>query len=76
MIRIDGLRFHYGDGGFHLDLPALHVERGRKIALIGPSGAGKTTLINLIAGILTPDVGKVRVDGVDLGSRSDRCWCV
>ncbi len=71
MIRIEGLRFHYGDGGFRLDIPELHIDRGRKVALIGPSGAGKTTLINLIAGILTPDTGRVRVDGVELGSRSD-----
>ncbi len=71
MIRIEGLRFHYGDGGFRLDIPDLHVGRGRKTALIGPSGAGKTTLINLIAGILKPDHGLVRVDDVDLGSRSD-----
>ncbi len=71
MIRIKGLRFHFGDGGFRLDIPALHIDRGRKTALIGPSGAGKTTLINLIAGILTPEAGRVRVDDVDLGGRSD-----
>lgn len=71
MIHIQGLRFHYGDGGFHLDIPELRIDRGRKVVLIGPSGAGKTTLVNLIAGILTPDAGSVRVDGVDFGSRSD-----
>ena len=38
----------------------------RLIALIGPSGAGKTSLLNMIAGLLTPDAGHIRIDGETL----------
>ncbi len=72
MIDLDGLRFCYGNGGFRLELPALHITRGEKVAIVGPSGAGKTTLIYLISGILAPQAGAIRVDGVDLTGKTDR----
>lgn len=56
-------------GGEHLpvlDIPSLHVTAGSRWALVGPSGTGKTTLLHLVAGILTPTAGRVRVAGADL----------
>ena len=52
-------------------VPVLHditfdVHAGDFIALMGPSGSGKCTLLNLIAGIDKPDAGALRVDGVDI----------
>ena len=41
----------------------LQVERGEFIAIVGFSGAGKTTLVNLLAGLVLPDKGEVRMDG-------------
>lgn len=41
---------------------SLNLEKGRSIALIGKSGAGKTTLVDVVLGLLTPDSGDIRVD--------------
>ncbi|MGE5408947.1 MAG: ABC transporter ATP-binding protein [Syntrophothermus sp.] len=45
----------------------LEVEAGRTVALVGPSGAGKTSLVALIARLYDPDEGTVLVDGADVG---------
>ncbi len=55
-----------GGESFRLTVDELAVEPGRAVACIGPSGCGKTTLLHLVAGILAPDRGSVRVDGVEL----------
>lgn len=49
-----------------LDIPHFSLEQGAQAALIGHSGGGKTTLLNVIAGITSPDAGQVVVDGIDL----------
>nr|WP_220498058.1 ABC transporter ATP-binding protein [Rhodopirellula sp. JC639] len=60
-----------------LDIPELTIDAGEQMALIGQSGGGKTTLLHLIAGLLTPDSGSVRVAGIELTKLSeqgrDRC---
>ena len=71
MIRIDGLRFRYGEGDFQLRIPELIVESGTTTAFIGPSGSGKTTLLNLIAGIIRPETGRVETRNVEVSALSD-----
>lgn len=44
----------------------LHIKKGEKVFLCGPSGAGKTTLMYTLAGLETPQKGKVEIDGVDI----------
>lgn len=66
MIEIRNLDFHYPDDGFRLSIPELTVSSCEKVAVIGPSGTGKTTLLNLIAGILIPDSGIVNVARVEV----------
>jgi putative ABC transport system ATP-binding protein len=56
---------------FELKVPALSVGRGERVAVVGPSGAGKTTLIELLAGLQVPTAGQVVVDGVELSSTPD-----
>jgi putative ABC transport system ATP-binding protein len=52
----------------HVD---VQVHRGEFVALVGPSGSGKTTLLALLAGLLRPDGGAVRIDGNDMWAMSD-----
>ncbi len=66
MIEIRDLLFEYPNREFRLEIPRLSVRPGEKIALIGPSGTGKTTMLNLVAGILTPSKGSIRIDGLEL----------
>ena len=71
MIAIEQLTFHYRDSDFTLRVPQLSVADGQKVALVGPSGSGKTTLLHLIAGILLPDEGTIRVGETQPGRLSD-----
>ena len=51
---------------------SLSIETGELLALIGPNGAGKTTCFNLINGQLSPDAGRVALDGQDLTGLTPR----
>jgi ATP-binding cassette, subfamily C, bacterial CydC len=65
-IRMRGVRARYGDGHWVLDGADLELRPGRTVALTGPSGAGKTTLANLLVRFRDPDAGSVELDGADL----------
>ncbi|PVC98507.1 ABC transporter ATP-binding protein [Streptomyces sp. CS014] len=58
-VRLRGVSFHYADGPGVLDGIDLDIPAGRHIAVVGPSGAGKTTLASVIAGVHRPDDGTV-----------------
>lgn len=49
----------------------LRVGRGEMVALLGPDGAGKTTAMRLMAGVIRPDSGTVRLAGIDLGTDTE-----
>lgn len=66
-IQIDGLTKRYA-GVTALDGVSFGVDRGELFGLIGPDGAGKTTLFRLLATLIDPDAGGARVDGYDTGS--------
>lgn len=72
MIHIKELEFAYAGSEFRLAIPALSIASPECVAIIGPSGTGKSTLLKLVAGILTAKSGSVSVDGVDLGTLSDQ----
>src|SRR5512140_1454917 len=55
-----------------LDEISAEIPSGTVTGLVGPDGAGKTTLIRILAGLLLPSAGRVRVLGVDLSSPEQR----
>ena len=65
-IVVEGLGFAYGDGTEVLHGIDLSIEPGERLALVGPTGAGKSTLAKLIARFYDPTVGRVSIGGVDL----------
>ncbi|MFF2203617.1 ABC transporter ATP-binding protein [Streptomyces sp. NPDC058145] len=67
-IDVRGVRYAYERGGEVLRGVDLTVRPGERLAVVGPSGAGKTTLSRLLAGIDTPGAGSVTVGGVPIAS--------
>jgi ATP-binding cassette subfamily B protein len=65
-LRLEDVRFSYGDGVPSLTGLNLGVPAGRSIALVGPSGCGKSTVLGLMLRFRDPDGGRVTLDGVDL----------
>lgn len=65
MLRVEGVVVRFGERTV-LDGVDLAVGDGEIVAVQGPSGGGKTTLLRVIAGLLRPDAGRVSWDGVDL----------
>lgn len=63
---------HGFDGANVLDDVSLSVERGETLAIIGPSGTGKTTLLRLLSLFDRPDTGTVELDGRDVWTLSER----
>ena len=75
VLQVDELKKSYlsPDGGLQLviDVPRFVMDEGEQVALQGASGSGKTTFLNLIAGILQADSGQIEVAGIDFTARSE-----
>jgi ATP-binding cassette subfamily B protein len=65
-LDFDDVNFHYGEGATILPDFNLHIPAGQTIALVGTTGAGKSTLAKLIARFYDPSAGSVKLDGIDL----------
>ncbi len=75
LIEVDGVFKFYRYGRARTTvLQDVHLSfgKGELVAIVGPSGAGKTTLVHIIGGLITPDQGEVRVAGRKLSRRSDK----
>ncbi|MGW7225750.1 thiol reductant ABC exporter subunit CydD [Streptomyces cyaneofuscatus] len=65
---------HEGRTDPSLDAASLTVEPGETVALVGPSGVGKSTLLNVVLGFAVPDEGHVRIGGRDLAELDPERW--
>jgi len=64
-ILFDNVSFNYGEHEVLKDVN-LKVEKGMMLAIVGPSGTGKSTLVDLIPRFYDPKIGKILIDGVDI----------
>jgi subfamily B ATP-binding cassette protein MsbA len=65
-VRLQDVSFAYDDGGAILESVTLEARRGEMVALVGPSGGGKSTVLSLIPRFYDATGGRVTVDGVDV----------
>jgi putative ABC transport system ATP-binding protein len=73
LVSVENLKFRYStDNSSMLDIPAWSLEPGEQVFLYGPSGTGKSTFLNLLAGILLPNTGEICVLGKRLNTLSGR----
>jgi ATP-binding cassette subfamily B protein len=65
-VEFDDVSFRYAPDRPLIEHLSLEVQPGRTVAIVGPTGAGKTTLVNLIMRFYELDAGAIRLDGVDI----------
>lgn len=65
-IRFEHIRFGYSDDNILMEDVSIDVKAGSKVAIVGPTGAGKTTLVNLLMRFYDLKGGRITLDGVDI----------
>jgi len=73
-IRFDRVAFAYEAGREALNQITFDLHPNERLALVGPSGAGKTTIINLLLGFATPDAGEIRIGDIPLTQINPDHW--
>jgi len=68
LLEVEGLNSFYGDSHILFDL-ALRVERNEVVALLGRNGAGKSTTLKSLMGVVRPRTGTVTLDGINIAGR-------
>jgi putative ABC transport system ATP-binding protein len=68
MLDVSSISKSFGKDRRVLDEITFHVSAGEYVAIVGESGVGKSTLLNLIAGLEIPDSGSIALEGTQLGS--------
>ena len=70
MLEVEGLSFSYVPGKKVLQDINFRIEKGEMVSIVGKNGAGKSTLSNLICGFITPNSGKILLEGEDISGLS------
>ncbi len=68
LLEVTGLNTYYGDSHILFDV-ALNVERNEVVALLGRNGAGKSTTLKSLMGVVTPRAGSILLDGVEIAGK-------
>jgi branched-chain amino acid transport system ATP-binding protein len=68
LLEVSGLNSYYGDSHILFDV-ALRVERNEVVALLGRNGAGKSTTLKSLMGVVTPRAGSVKLNGVEMAGK-------
>jgi branched-chain amino acid transport system ATP-binding protein len=68
LLEVNGLNSYYGDSHILFDI-SMRVERNEVVALLGRNGAGKSTTLKSLMGVVTPKAGSVIFDGIDVAGR-------
>ncbi|MBE0692916.1 MAG: glucan ABC transporter ATP-binding protein/ permease [Aquamicrobium sp.] len=64
-VAFENVSFRFPDSGAGVSDVSFRVEAGQTVAIVGPTGAGETTLVNLLQRVFDPDSGTIRIDGID-----------
>ena len=74
-VELVAVRYQYpAESGWTLQPITLRIPKNASVALVGATGCGKTTLVDLLMGLLRPSGGTLRVDGIDIDDRNVRAW--
>ncbi|HIW49512.1 MAG TPA: ABC transporter ATP-binding protein/permease [Candidatus Blautia intestinavium] len=66
-LKIKNVSYHYPDAEENvIEGASFQIEKGSSVAFVGASGAGKTTMVDIILGLLVPQMGKITADGMDI----------
>ena len=68
LLEVNGLNSYYGDSHILFDV-SLRVERNEVVALLGRNGAGKSTTLKSLMGVVTPRTGSVMFDGIEIAGK-------
>ena len=69
LLKVDRVNTYYGDSHILFDV-AMRVERNEVVALLGRNGAGKSTTLKSLMGVVTPRSGSIRFDGLEIAGRA------
>ena len=64
-VRFENVNFEFANSGQGVNDVSFEVRAGQTVAIVGPTGAGKTTLINLLQRVFSPASGRILIDGID-----------
>ena len=71
ILEVEKLKFNWEKkNSFNLNISKIVIKNSEKVVLLGESGSGKSTLLNLISGIVSPNVGKILINGIQITSLS------